>query len=199
MCVSSRPEKRRKVTSPERSTCTTPLCPESTTAPRSEGTVVSCSERQELHFSTPSQGVECEDTHSNVDDEIPISTPSSSNFVMGISTRVASTPLSSAQSCKGCANYQSRCHNLRRVNGRLKSKVSNLQMEVSSLKKSIKELEHVSFGELLPQFYLLFFLRSQVGCTCNTTSASTVYYSYDNGHYHRVLSLLLLLLLQWNN
>ena len=96
--------------------------------------------------------MECEDTHSNADDEIPISTPSSSNFVMGISSTVASTPLSSAQSCKACASYQSRCHNLKRVNGRLKSKVSNLQMEVSSLKNSIKELEDVSFVELLPQF-----------------------------------------------
>ena len=152
LCVSSRPETRRKVTSSESSTCTTPPCPESTTVPSSEGTVVSCSERQESHFSTPSQGVECEDTHSNVDDEIPISTPSSSNFVMGISTTVASTPLSSAQSCKGCANYQSRCHNLKRVNGRLKSKVSNLQMKVSSLKNSIKQIEHVGFVELLPQF-----------------------------------------------
>lgn len=133
-------------TSPESTlstTCTTTPCTKTTTVPCSE------SDKQGSLFSTPSHDVESDDANSSLNDEE--NTPSS-NFVTDALTAVASTPLSSDQSCIKCVKYQSRYHNLKRVNGRLKFKVSNWQMEVSSLKNSIKELESVSFVELVSIF-----------------------------------------------
>ena len=133
-------------TSPENTsstTCTTTPCPKGTTVPCSE------SDKQGSLFSTPSHHVESEDAYSSLNDEE--NTPSSP-FDTDALTAVQSTPLSSAQSCIRCVKYQSRYKNLRRVNGRLKLKVSNLQMEVSSLRNSIKELESVSFVDLVSIF-----------------------------------------------
>ena len=111
--------------------------------------------------STPGQSVQREDVEPSGAD---MYTPSSASVVMGncsastsasfvvdsssgnLCTSSASdvtTPLSTAGRCNDCTHV-AKCHNLRRVNNRLKTKVYSLEEEVSSLRNTIKDLESVS-------------------------------------------------------